>query len=163
MRQCTSPGTQPQGREYYDGAEVTQQHLFCPTQDAHRRGETTKFPPHDIGLTHFRPLWVSASNPATNKEAYDMFHKLYETFKPALDENHYIAWRFDLGIYNKFLHVSSLCSERGRVKSGSVPCNHSRVFAKFFFLFKYPVFAVECSLNSFSSKVCMNSKSGFAK
>ena len=134
VRQCTSPGTEPEEWRYYEGAEVTQQAIYTvplkmPTEEVKRRN----LPPHDIGLTHFRPQWVSESNPATNKEAYDMFHKLYETFKPALDENHYIAWRFDLAIYNKFLHVSSLCSERGRVKSGSVPCNHSRVFAKFFF------------------------------
>ena len=116
VRLCTSPGTQPEDWKYYDGAEVTQQGIYSvplkmPAAEVKRRN----LPPHDIGLTHFRPLWVSGSNPATNKEAYDMFHKLYETFKPALDANHYIAWRFDLAIYNKFLHVnSSLCSSMMR-------------------------------------------------
>ena len=108
VRQCTSPGTQPQEWRYFDGAEVTQHSIYSvPLKLPSAEVKQRNLPPHDIGLTHFRPLWVSAYNPATNKEAYDMFHKLYETFKPALDENHYIAWRFDLAIYNKFLHVPS--------------------------------------------------------
>ena len=97
-----------------------------PTEEVKRRN----LPPHDIGLTHFRPLWVSASNPATNKEAYDMFHKLYETFKPAHEENNYVAWRFDLDLQQVFtctlLCFSALVTERDRERQRETERNRER-------------------------------------
>ena len=102
-----SPGSSQDEWKFFEGAEVTEQQVHCiplkmPKQELKRR----RLPPHDIGLTHFRPLWISEANAGSNKGSYEMFHRLYQDFYVAYLAKQYIPIRFDIKIYNTFLRVS---------------------------------------------------------
>ena len=101
-------GSPPNSWKYYENAEVTSNNVYCvplkmPAHVIQERG----LPLHDIGLTHFRPLFIHQSNPASNKGCFELIHDLYDAFYPMFIKNHYIPFRFDIGIYDKFLRVFS--------------------------------------------------------
>ena len=103
-----TPGSPPNSWKYYENAEVTSNNVYCvplkmPAHVIQERG----LPLHDIELTHFRPLFIHQSNPASNKGCFELIHDLYDAFYPMFIKNHYIPFRFDIGIYDKFLRVFS--------------------------------------------------------
>jgi hypothetical protein len=108
LESIVSPDTDPADWKYYDAAEVTQEEIYCvPLKMPDEKVAERHLPLHDIGLTHFRPRWILCEDPAANRGSYAIFHKLYETLKPAYDNNHYMTFRFDRNIYEMFLKVSS--------------------------------------------------------
>lgn len=97
----------PNEWKFYDGAEVTEQKVYCvPLKMPQEVVEERHMPRHEIGLTNFRPLFVHSSNPAGYKGLFEMIHRLYEAFGEMYRNGHYIPLRFDINIYNMFLRVS---------------------------------------------------------
>ena len=109
--QRRTPGSDPNDWKFYEGAQVTEHKVYCvPLKMPPEVVQEREMPPHDIGLTNFRPLFIHASNPASNKGCFEMIQDLYEAFGPMYRNGHYIPLRFDVNIYNMFLRVLSLFS-----------------------------------------------------
>jgi hypothetical protein len=106
LESAITPDTEASDWKFFDAAEVTQQNIHCvplkmPQEEIKRR----ELPPHDIGLTHFRPLWILDHDPASNRGCYHLFHRLFSAFWPSFENGHYFAFRFDINIYNMFWRV----------------------------------------------------------
>ena len=106
LESAITPDTEASDWKFFDAAEVTQQNIHCvplkmPQEEIKRR----ELPPHDIGLTHFRPLWILDHDPASNRGCYQLFHRLFSAFWPSFENGHYFAFRFDINIYNMFWRV----------------------------------------------------------
>ena len=108
LESSVTENTEPSDWKFFDDAEVTRQNVHCVPLKMHDEEiKNRQLPPHDIGLTHFRPLWVLPVDPASNKGCYQMFQKLYAAFETTYNNGHYIAFRFDMNIYNMFLRVTT--------------------------------------------------------
>ena len=114
LEAAITPGTAASDWKFFDGAEVTQLQIHSvPLRMSRDEVTRRELPPHDIGLTHFRPLWILDADPASKPGSLRMFHKLFNAFWPAYEKGHYFAFRFDINIYNMFLRVQlSLLSLR---------------------------------------------------
>jgi hypothetical protein len=107
LESIISPNTLATDWKFYDNAEVTQGGMYCvPLKLPEEKAQERNFPPHDIGLTYFRPQKILCADPASKRGCYKTFQELYKIFQPAFEENQYIPFRMDRNIYDFFLRVS---------------------------------------------------------